>query len=536
MQEQLGQLYGYLHGMWRYRWSALFIAWAVALVGWLFVFSLPNQYAAGAVIYVDTTSIMKPLLKDLALEVDTQDELAVMTRVLLGRENLLSVIRETDMDLGVTSHTEKEGLVKQLSKAIEMKGGGRRDKSNIYEITYKGDSAEGTYKVVSVLLNNMIENTLSSGRTDTATAQKFLNTQIAEYEKRLSVAEQQLADFKKTNLGFMPDDKGSYYARLQRAQETIDATTSALNQAKQRQSELKKQLSGEVPLMDSANYQSANVVKLRKYQEQLDQLLNSYTEEHPDVKSLQATIAELKAGSETGENVEADRSVNTGTGSGQESEVEFNPVYQEIKVELSKASVEVEILKVQLSDQKNRMKRLKEDIDVIPEVEARLSKLNRDYEVTRERYLSLVERRESARLAQDAGQSSSDITFRVIEPPVTPTGPSGPPRLLFLCFALFIALGAGLAWSFLRYMLEPTFFDLKQLTDKTGLPILGAVSLYLSPEHKARRKLQLTSFLSASGLLAIVFASVIVFSNEGAALVGTVVSEFNEHMPGVNDE
>ena len=131
MQEQLGQLYGYLHGMWRYRWSALFIAWAVALVGWLFVFSLPNQYAAGAVIYVDTTSIMKPLLKDLALEVDTQDELAVMSRVLLGRENLLSVIRETDMDLGVTSLTEKEGLIKQLSKAIEMKGGGRRDKSNI---------------------------------------------------------------------------------------------------------------------------------------------------------------------------------------------------------------------------------------------------------------------------------------------------------------------------------------------------------------------------------------------------------------------
>lgn len=295
MQEQLNQVYGYLHGMWRYRWSALLITWGAALVGCLFVLSLPNQYSTGAVIYVDTTSIMRPLLKDLALEIDTHDELKVMSRVLLSRENLLTVIRETDMDLGITSSREKERLIEKLSKAIEVKGGGRRDRSNIYEISYKGDSAKGVYQVVSILLNGMIENTLSSGRTDTATAQKFLNTQIAEYEQRLSKAEQQLAAFKKANIGFMPDDRGSYYARLQRAQESVDSTGSALRLAIRRYAELKKQLSGEVPLMDSAGYQSATMAKLQEYQERLDQLLNLYTERHPDVQSLRAIIADLKA-------------------------------------------------------------------------------------------------------------------------------------------------------------------------------------------------------------------------------------------------
>jgi len=174
MQDQLKQLYGYLYGMWRYRWSALFITWVVALFAWLLVLSLPNQYETGAVIYVDTTSIMKPLLKDLALEIDTRDELKVMSRVLLSRENLESVIRETDMDLGVSSRKEKEGLISQLRKSVKVSGGGGRDRSNIYEISYRGKSAEGAYKVVSILLNNMIENTMSSSRTDTATAQKFL--------------------------------------------------------------------------------------------------------------------------------------------------------------------------------------------------------------------------------------------------------------------------------------------------------------------------------------------------------------------------
>jgi len=527
MQEQLNQLYGYLHGMWRYRWSALLITWGVALAGCLFVLSLPNQYSTSAVIYVDTTSIMKPLLKDLALEIDTHDELKVMSRVLLSRENLLSVIRETDMDLGITSPQEKERLIDKLSKAIEVKGGGRRDRSNIYEISYKGGSAKGAYQVVSILLNSMIENTLNSGRTDTATAQKFLQTQIAEYEQRLSKAEQQLAAFKKANIGFMPDDKGSYYARLQRAQESVDSTGSALRLAARRYAELKKQLSGEVPLMDSAGYQSATMIKLQEYQAQLDQLLNHYTEQHPDVRSLRAIIAELKAEKEGALKTDSVKSTTT---AGAGAVVEFNPVYQELKVELSKASVEVEMLKVQLTDKNRIMKRLKEDIDVIPEVEAKLSKLNRDYEVTKGRYLSLVERRESAQLAQDADQSSSGITFRVIDPPIVPAQPSGPPRLLFLVAALFVALGAGLVWSFARFMLEPTFFDLKQVSDKTSLPVLGAVSLYLSPEHKKRRKLQLASFLSVTGLLVIVFSGVMVFHETGAFLVGSAVAEFNQKL------
>ncbi|HHJ34153.1 MAG TPA: hypothetical protein ENJ87_00155 [Gammaproteobacteria bacterium] len=525
MQEQLNQLYGYLHGMWRYRWSALLITWVVALLAWMFVFSLPNQYTAGAVIYVDTTSIMKPLLKDLALDVDTHDELKVMSRTLLSRENLLSVIRETDMALGVTSPLEKEALVERLTKDIDMRGGGKRDRSNIYEISYKGDSAEGAYKVVSVLLNNMIENTLNSGRTDTVTAQKFLNTQITEYEQRLSKAEQKLADFKKANIGFMPDDKGSYYGRLQRAQESVDNTRSALRLANQRYAELKKQLNGEVPLIDSTGYQSSRAQKLQKYQELLESLLNQYTDQHPDVLALKATIAELKATDN-----ETQKAVPATAGSNSDAVVEFNPVYQELKVELSKASVEVEILKVQLADKRQVMKRLKDDIDVIPEVEARLSKLNRDYEVTRGRYLSLVERRESARLAQDAGQSSSNISFRVIEPPIVPVKPSGPARLLLLAASLFVALGAGLAWSFLKFMLEPTFFNMRQVSEKIGLPVLGTVRLYLSPQHKRERKLQLVSFLSVTCLLLLVFGGVITFHKTGAELIGSAVADFSQKL------
>ena len=123
MNEQLTLIYGYLHGMWRYRWSALVIAWIVALIGWPLVFSLPDQYSARTVVYVDTSSALRPLLKGLAIETDSRDELRVMTRTLLSRENLLNVARESDMDLEVNSPAEREKMLKHLLGAIKIDGG-----------------------------------------------------------------------------------------------------------------------------------------------------------------------------------------------------------------------------------------------------------------------------------------------------------------------------------------------------------------------------------------------------------------------------
>ena len=119
MNEQITQIYGYLHGMWRYRWSALVITWIVALLGWPLVFSLPDQFSAKAVVYIDTTSVLKPLLKGLAPETDAKDELQIMARVLLSRDNLMSVVRETDMDLEAETAAQREAIVERLVKYAE---------------------------------------------------------------------------------------------------------------------------------------------------------------------------------------------------------------------------------------------------------------------------------------------------------------------------------------------------------------------------------------------------------------------------------
>ena len=159
----------------------------------------------------------------------------------------------------------------------------------------------------------------------------------------------------------------------------------------------------------------------------------------------------------------------------------------------------------------------------IPGVEAGLAKLNRDYEVTRERFISFIQRRESAQLAQAVGQSGSSIKFRIIEPPRIPTKPSAPNRLLFLTLAFLVALAAGLGWGFLKDQSQPTFINTKQLGGKVGVPLLGSVRLHLSAEHKRKRQLQLMSFFVIFSLLVITYGVAMVFSHSSSELVNALI-------------
>jgi polysaccharide chain length determinant protein (PEP-CTERM system associated) len=521
MHEKINEIYAYLHGLWRYRWSSLLIAWIVGVIGWLGVYAIPNQYMAKTAVHIDTSSIMKPLLKGLAVETDPAEQLMVMTRVLLSRENLLVVMGETGMDLEADTPEEKEEMVQELAGKIWLTTGTSRNRrgpqSSIYEISYQSPSAEMSYKVVSTLLNTLIEDTLNSGRTETVMAQDFLSDQISEYEKRLAESEKRMADFKKKNVGFMPNEKGGYYARLQRSEEEIAGTKSELRLAKQRHASLQQQISGQAAVEVGMSAESA--VRLRNYQDKLDDLLMQFTNEHPDVQAMRARIARLRASMSAGDDLERSGNLD-----------KTSVLYQELKIQESQAKLEVGRLQIMLAEQQRNLEELQQSIDIIPQVEADLAKLDRDYQLNKERYISLVERRESAKLAQKVEQSSNEITFKVVDAPVLPVIPSGPNRPILLAGVLVAALGAGAAWSVLMFLLFPTFVDFKQLRKAIDLPVLGTVGLQMTDEQIRYRKTKLTSFMLALLLMFVVFGGVLFFEEPGSAQVRSLISEIGIYL------
>ena len=108
-----------------------------------------------------------------------------------------------------------------------------------------------------------------------------------------------------------------------------------------------------------------------------------------------------------------------------------NPVFQRIKIALAEAEANVASLRSRVSETEGRLSQLRAAAGKVPQIEAELAQLNRDYEVLQKNYQQLVSRRESASLGEDVN-SAGLAEFRIIDPPRVAPNPVFPNRLALI--------------------------------------------------------------------------------------------------------
>jgi len=503
MHEIFAQIHSYLRGIWRYRWWIQAVAWPLCIVGWLFVWSLPDEYEASARVYVDTHTVLQPLLRGLAVQPNIEDQVRVLSRTLLSRPNLEQVARMTDLDILATDEEQMEKLLESLEQRITIKG----SRENLFTISFVDPDPRVARVVVEAFLTLFMESSLGGKRQDSDMAQEFLERQVQEYEAKLAAAEARLKEFKRRHLGKMPSEGKDYFARLQAAQSELRKVEVAYEEAVRRRDELQRQLDGEVPTFGMVTTPSAPQGRhpldgrIAALEEQLDELLLKYTEQHPDVVAIKETLARLEA------QREADlRRMAGGQGTAPSSVIE-NPVYQQLKVALGQAEAEVAALQVRLKAAQREVRELKAAVDTIPEVEAQLAALNRDYGIIKKKYEELVARLESARLSEEAQRSTDTIQFKVIDPPFVPSEPVGPMRPLFMAVVLLGGLGAGVFFAFVLSQIRPVFDDTRILRAVTGYPVFGSISQIQNEAALRRQRVEVSGFLGGLFFLLLVFAA-----------------------------
>jgi hypothetical protein len=164
--------------------------------------------------------------------------------------------------------------------------------------------------------------------------------------------------------------------------------------------------------------------------------------------------------------------------------------------------VELASLHAVLADKQANVDRLKKMVDVIPQVEAELNRLNRDYEVVKARYAQMLQRWEDLQTGKRVKTGTDQVQFRIINPPFAALDPAGPPRALLILAAFLGSLGVGLGVAFLLNVLRPVFNQSRDLTDY-GFPILGSISAVSNDYAMARGRI-------ANLTLGVVGASLIV--------------------------
>ncbi len=329
----------------------------------------------------------------------------------------------------------------------------------------------------------------------------------------LQAAETRLKEFKLKYLG-VGTAGGDYFARLSNLNSGIEAAKFELEAAEQSRDAYRKELQGETAtflpdVTPAQTYAASSAIdgRLGALRQALDGLLLKYTEEHPDVVATKRLIEQL----ETQRTLELDARSKATSGKAASTPAERNPVFQQLRLSLADAEASVAAARSKLAGYQAQYAQLKSQAQLVPQIEQEFTALNRDYEIQKSTYASLLARREAAGMGMEV-QDSGGPVFRVIDPPRVSPEPVAPNRPGLLGMAFAASLLAGLATSFAAAQVMPIFHDARTLRDISKRPILGMVSMLPSAALARMRRRKAYLFVGGLGGLLASFTAVFAFT------------------------
>ena len=191
-----------------------------------------------------------------------------------------------------------EDIVQRMREDVTTSAVGKD--VNSFRVTYVSDSAEKARKVTERLASLYIEQNLKDRENQADSTSQFLTTQLDEAKRRLIEQEKKLEEYRKSHAGQLPSQLQGNLQAIQTASLQLQSINESTNRAQERRLLIERQIADTqvVPLPTPAPAPAENVAPSTEQQLELARarltfILQRYTPEHPEVVSLERTIAEL---------------------------------------------------------------------------------------------------------------------------------------------------------------------------------------------------------------------------------------------------
>ncbi|MDD5272023.1 MAG: hypothetical protein PHU14_04815 [Methylovulum sp.] len=499
MQQQLTEILFYLRGTLRYKWMAIILAWIICLGGWLAVLIMPRQYTSEAKVHVETSTMLRPLMRGMTVESDVRALLRVMQQLMFTKSNVEQIIHLSELEKQIKTPRDQEELIDKLKKNIKISPVG----DDIFIIKYENSSPDVAKSVVQAVLTVFSEQTQISTIAGADTAHHFIDRQIEEYEARLRNAEKTRENFMRANLGMLPGQGSNQVEQMRAMTVALEEAKLMLDEATSRKQALKVQLdealgAGDDEWGDLAGQQATvEDEKIADLKQRRDDLLIKYTANHPEVVHLDKTIKDL-------EKINAEKKAKQVEAGGLDSSVMTNPYTQSIKIALNEAEATVASIQSRVGILEKRLELAQSEWNTRLSVETEMQNLNRDYAAIKKNYEQLLASREQASLSKKVDDQAESLKFKIADAPDKPLTPSSLPRPLLHSAVLLLGLGIGFGFAFLVYLMRPAVMTTSQLRVLTGLPVLGSVSMKFSDMESKKNRQDLVRYsFSTFGLIVI---------------------------------
>ncbi|MEW6380227.1 MAG: hypothetical protein AB1611_11565 [bacterium] len=530
---------------------------SIFLLSSLLAFLLPPVYRTSCTVLIEGQQVPSDLIRSTVTSYAEQT-IEMLNQQITSRNRLLEIINRLDLYPMLRKRKTAEEIIEIMRKSISLQmisadvadqRTGRSSTVTIaFKLFYEGRDPEKVQKVVNLLASLYLEENLKIREKKAQTTSVFLEGELKRLTETISRSEMKIAQFKSKYLTSLPEMSQVNMQALDRLTAEMDNIDRRIESLKEREVYLQGQLNVTDPHLPGLRTKTGRSVALQERLAQLDveyQMMKaSYAANHPDLIKLEKEIRllneeaevslqenrrikegelqEMKASLKEKEALFSDQHQDVirlkkaiayleediadmekkAAASKESEERPDNPAYINISTQIETLHLELEALKADKADLKDRLVHYQQRVELSPQIEQEYKLLTRDYDNALARYRETTQKLMEAKAAEALEKEQIGERFTIIDPGIFPEEPYKPNRLAILLIGAVLASAMGLGCACIREFTDKSILSEAALSTITHVPVLTTIPLI---ENEAdRRKRRLNYALAAFAALSMI--------------------------------
>lgn len=467
----------------RRRWWIIIPAVVIAGGTMAVVTKLPKVYRSHTLILVDPQKVPADFVKP-TVTTDVNDRLQIISQEILSRTHLQRIIDEFGLyhneaaDGGIMAlvlHPGKrtqEEIVDSMRKDITVETvvdeQSRGHELGAFKITYQGQDPALVQKVTRELAALFIEENVKVREAQAEGTTHFIDDELEKARVSLAQQEQRLKDFKSLHMGSLPEQEAANLQQLGQLQTALQVNADALGRAQSQKVYLESLLSAVAAQQaDALQPQAQSELDLRR--EELKRAESRYTPLHPDVVRLRREVSELEHSTPP-----------SGQAAGTAKPVpppskDFAP--DQIRGQIAALDEEIKLHNQHQAEIEKSIQQTQAKVNALPAVEQQLLEMDRDYQISKLNYASLLEKRNASAMAAEMERRAEGEQFRVLDPADYPEKPYKPDVAQLSLLGVLGGILCGCALGLFIEFQDKSMRSAEDATFYLTLPVLASFPL-----------------------------------------------------------
>lgn len=522
----------------------------------------PPTYRSTGTILIEQQEVPTDFVRSAVTSYADQRVQVISQRVMTSA-NLLSIIdkyglysqaRDTSTREALTEGMRKDIRLQMISAEVMDPRQGRATKATIaFSVSYDSRSPVLAARVANELTTLYLSENIESRKQLAASTADFLAEEADRLGRSVSVLEAKLAEFKEKHGQSLPDLQQFNLTRLEGGRQQVREIETDIRAQDQQLIFLDSQLAQMDPSSAMFTENGERLMsprdQLKVAKSKLASALALYGDAHPDVQRYQREVAGLEAqlgpGTDSNETARRLTEARGELASARQRLTAEHPDIRRLEREVARLEAAVAtpassravssprdegadnpafislraqrnaILtrRVSLTEQLERTRRNNLEIEShlaeTPSVEQEYNLLQRDLANERAKWSEVHQKQMEATLVQNLETERKGERFTLIEPPLQPTQPVSPNRVLVLLLGFVLAGGAAFALLYLLEQLDTSIRDRAHLVQFVGVAPLAIIPLVELEEDVARRRLWIKrGVVAAAGMFVVLLVLV----------------------------